>query len=107
MTDLSAKVLSLIRNRHYSEIVHSKSKTTSLLLLAATAVICSRTVFAFINDPEGPNLIVVLGLAALIYLPCLTVYLFNAVRALTSLRRNLLAIFIQLIVTIGFYLILR
>jgi len=79
----------------------------SLLILAVTAVASSRAVFAFFHDPEGPNLIVVIGLAAFIYLLCLVFYLSNAVRMLTSLRRLLFAIFIQIIGAIGFYLIMR
>jgi hypothetical protein len=87
--------------------MHFKSRIGSLLLLAATALACSRAVFAFFRDPEGPNLVVVIGLAAFIYLPSLVFYLSNAVRALPRLSRLLVAIFIQLIVSFGFYIVLR
>lgn len=87
--------------------MHPEQKISSLLILALTAVAFSRAVFTFFDDPEGPNLVVVSGLAALIYLPCLIFYLSNVVRTLTRLRRLLVAILIQMIVAIGFCLVLR
>ncbi len=36
------------------------SKKTSLLILGTTSVVCSRVMFSFFNDPEGPNLLVVI-----------------------------------------------
>ena len=50
------------------------SKKTQLFLLAVASLLVSRLVFVFINDPEGPNLVVVLGLAAIIYAVSLVVY---------------------------------
>jgi uncharacterized membrane protein HdeD (DUF308 family) len=43
------------------------SKKTTLVILGIVSLILSRVVFFFINDPEGPNLVVVIGLAAIIY----------------------------------------
>jgi hypothetical protein len=38
------------------------------LLFAIISVVCSRVIFLFINDPEGPNLLVVLAGAVVVYL---------------------------------------
>jgi hypothetical protein len=78
-----------------------------LLILAITAVSFSRAVFAFFRDPEGPNLVVVIGLAAVIYLLSLPFYLSNSIRTFTSLKRLILAIIIQVLVATGVYFILR
>ena len=51
-----------------------KSNKVILLILAIVALVCSRAVFFLINDPEGPNLLVVIGLAAVLYCVFLTVY---------------------------------
>ena len=37
--------------------MHVNFKNSSLLILAITAVVCSRIMFAFFHDPEGPNLL--------------------------------------------------
>jgi hypothetical protein len=46
------------------------SKKT-LVILAVASFICSRAVFFFIDDPEGPNLLIVFVLAAVIFLAAL------------------------------------
>ncbi|HVU06385.1 MAG TPA: hypothetical protein VHE10_01155 [Candidatus Paceibacterota bacterium] len=55
--------------------MYFKSKKVSLLILAITALVFSRTMFVFFNDAEGPNLLVVVVTAAVIYFPALAVYL--------------------------------
>ena len=50
-------------------------KYRSQIFLAVTSVILSKLVFLFINDAEGPNLLVVTILAVLIY-----VFLFFVVK---------------------------
>ena len=50
------------------------SKKASLFLLAIASLVCSRAVFLFINDPEGPNLLIVIVLAAMIFLVVLGLY---------------------------------
>jgi uncharacterized membrane protein YdcZ (DUF606 family) len=82
-------------------------KSGSLLVLAATAIACSRTMFAFFNDTEGPNLLVVTGMAALIYLISSAIYLSNLAPSLTRFKRSSAAIFIQILVAMGFYVGLR
>lgn len=74
--------------------MYFKSKKTSLLILGITSIACSRAMFLFFNDPEGPNLLIVVGFAAVVYSLSLVAYLLN----LSGLKRFLLAIFIQIII---------
>ncbi len=73
------------------------SKKTSLFILAITALICSRAMFFFFNDPEGPNLLIVTVAAVVIYCLSLTAFLLN----LSNFKRLLLAILIQVILVSG------
>ena len=84
------------------EEVKGMSKKTSLLILGITALVCSRVMFAFFNDPEGPNLLVVMSTAIIIYFLSLPVYLYYP-STNTSRKRLSLAIFIQIIIAAGFY----
>jgi hypothetical protein len=52
--------------------------------------------FLFFDDPEGPNLLIVMGMAGLIYFLSLAVYMFKF--PITGLKMLLLAIFIQIII---------
>lgn len=63
---------------------YSNFSNRSLLVLAITAAICSRAMFAFFHDPEGPNLLVVTGMAAVIYIFSAIFYLSKALPALTG-----------------------
>lgn len=96
--------------------MYFKSKKTSLLILGTTSIACSRIMFLFFNDPEGPNLLVVMGMAVIIYFLSLVIYLFNPSKnifqhlsfvSLTGLKRLLLVIFIQIIIATGFYFCLN
>jgi hypothetical protein len=87
--------------------MHVSSRNSSLLILAITALTCSRSVFALFHDPEGPNILVVTVLAALIYLISAAAYLSNAWPSLAGLRRTLAAVFIQIGVAAFLYLALR
>ncbi|MES2253935.1 MAG: hypothetical protein V4559_02705 [Pseudomonadota bacterium] len=82
-------------------------RNSSLLILAFTAVACSRGMFAFFDDPEGANLLVVTVMAAVIYLISSSVYLSNFFPPLTGVKRSSAAIFMQIFVATGFYLGLR
>jgi hypothetical protein len=87
--------------------MHFDSKKASLVLMAITAAGCSRALFAFFHDPEGPNLLVVVGMAAIIYLISLAVYLPKLSLSLTVFQRVLAGIFVQIFVAAAFYLALR
>jgi hypothetical protein len=82
-----------------------KSKKYSLLILGATSLVCSRLLFSLFNDPEGPNLLVVTVMAAILYAASLTIYAFGSPAA-TS-KRFWLAILIQIILVTGLYFFLR
>jgi len=77
------------------------SKKTSLLTLGITALMCSRTLFFLFNDPEGPNLLVVTGLAVILYFSSLLVWSF--IPLTTGLKRLLSALCMQIIIVIGLY----
>ncbi|WP_143059222.1 hypothetical protein [Chitinophaga arvensicola] len=79
-----------------------KSKKISLIILAATAIICSRTFFFFLNDPEGPNLLVVAGLALAIFFCTSAAYIFIPA-SIKGIKRLLAAICIQILLIIGLY----
>jgi hypothetical protein len=55
-----------------------ESKKLSLITLGITAIVSSRAMFSFFNDPEGPNLLIVVVAAVVIYLPSLAVYRFDS-----------------------------
>lgn len=55
-----------------------ESSKYSLFILGATAFVCSRSLFIFFDDPEGPNLLVVAVGAAVLYVPSLIVYVWYA-----------------------------
>ncbi len=54
--------------------MYFKSKKISLLILGITAIACSRLMFLFINDPEGPNLLIVMVVAVIIFFLFLVIY---------------------------------
>jgi len=83
------------------------SKSTSLLILAVTASACARLMLASFHDTEGPNLIVVAGLTAVLLLISAAAYLSNAFSSLTGSKRSAAAIVIQVVVAIGLFLALR
>lgn len=82
-----------------------RSSNTTLLILGITALACSRAMFLFFNDPEGPNVPVVIGMAAIIYSLSLVVFLFNHPAA--GIKKVLLAISVQIIIAVGFYFLLK
>ncbi len=85
--------------------MYFKSKKTPLLILGITAIVCSRALFSFFNDPEGPNLLVVTVMALIIYCVSLPVYLYSS--SSVGFKRLLLAIFIQLLLVIVLYFCLK
>jgi hypothetical protein len=80
------------------------SKKTSLVILGIASVVCSRTIFALINDPEGPNLLVVIAMAAILYFLSLAVGL---LLPLTGLKRLLFGVAAQILIATGFFLFLK
>lgn len=60
----------------------------SWLGLGVLALMLSRVIFVFIDDSEGPNLVVVIGTAIVLYIATAAVYLWSKARTIT-LRRLL------------------
>ncbi len=87
--------------------VHScrkNMKKLRLVILGITSVICSRALFALFDDPEGPNLLIVLGMAALLYSASLLAYVPGPSSA--GSKRFAIAILVQVLLAIGLYLLL-
>ena len=78
-----------------------KSKRTSLLLLVVTALVFSRALFFFFNDPEGPNLLIVTVLALILYSASFIAWRFIPAR--TASRKLLFGICMQLLIVTGLY----
>jgi hypothetical protein len=77
-----------------------KSQKSSVLILLVTALVFSRAIFYFLNDPEGPNLLVVGVMAAILYfLSWLGLKLFKA----NSLWMGIL---LQAVLAFGFYFLM-
>ena len=88
--------------------MYFKSKKISLLILAVTALVLSRPMFTFFNDPEGTNLLVTVVAAAFVYFLSLTLYLLDArTLPVTGFKRLLLTVLAQVVIVIGLYLCLK
>ena len=79
------------------------SKKKSLLVLVITAFLCSRTLFFFFHDPEGPNLLIVTALALILYSASFIAWRF--IPATTARKKLLFAICTQLLIVTGLYTI--
>ena len=86
--------------------LYFKSKKISLLLLAATAIVCSRALFIFFNDSEGPNLLIVTVFALAVYLLSVAAYLFGPTK-IKGVERLLAGIIIQILLVIGLYFCMK
>lgn len=82
------------------------SKRFSLLILAVTALICSRTLLFSFHDPEGPNLLVVTGLTLVLYAVSITAYLFGPLK-INGLMRILATVGVQLLCVVILYFCMR
>jgi len=107
----------LEKNSFYDETLASKfskiitdmnfeSKKTSLLILVVTSFVFSRFLFFLFNDPEGPNLLVVTGMAVIIFLLSFAVYVYYPATSFSGLKKLLLVIFVQILIVTGFYFLL-
>ncbi len=85
--------------------MYFKSKRISLSILGLTSILCSRAMFVFFDDPEGPNLLIVLVTALVVYMLSLTLYLFDF--SSTGLKRLLLVISMQVLIVSIFYICLN
>ena len=76
--------------------MYYKSKKISLIILVATALVCSRIMFALFNDPEGPNLLIITVMAVILFFISWAAYVYAL--STTGFKRLLLAIATQVIV---------
>jgi hypothetical protein len=82
------------------------SKNVTHLVLGVTALIFSRVLFFLIPDPEGPNLLVVVVMAALIW--CLSLGTEKIIfKTFHGERKLLVAVLIQFVVAGCLYFSLR
>lgn len=81
------------------------SKRAAFIILGITALVCSRVMFVFFHDSEGPNLLIVAVVAAVIYGLSLLKYRLSP--ASTGAMKLSLALLAQILVTLGIYLILN
>lgn len=79
------------------------SKKTVLLVLVGTALVFSRLLFFFFNDPEGPNVLVVGVTAAIVYALSFAGYLFLQSIKIAGVKRLSLLIILQLLIAAAFY----
>ena len=86
--------------------LYFKSKTISIIILAATAIICSRILFFLFNDPEGPNLLVVAGLSLAVYFLSYAAYVFGPSK-IKGIKRLSAVICIQILTVIGLYFCMK
>lgn len=64
----------------------SNRQTIAWVGLGALALLLSRAIFVFLDDPEGPNLVVVIGTAVVLYVTTAAVYLWSKARTITFRR---------------------
>ncbi len=82
------------------------SKKTALVILGLVALVCSRVMFFLFNDPEGPNLVVVIGMALILFFMSLVAYLYLLNHSTTDPKRLLFTIAIQIMIATGIYFLL-
>ena len=88
-----------------NDTMHLTSKKTVLLILALTSILFSRAMFVFFDDPEGPNVLIVMIMSGFVYALSLAAYLSAA--SLAAEKRLLLAIFLQAAIVAVSYLLLK
>jgi hypothetical protein len=76
------------------------------MILGATAIICSRMLFLFFNDPEGPNLLIVTGLTMAVYFLSFVAYVYSPSK-MKGLKRLSVVICIQILSVIGLYFCMK
>lgn len=70
-----------------------------------TALVCSRGFFFFINDPEGPNLLIVTVLALILFFVSWATYTLSSFS--TSTKKLSLALLAQIVLAAGLFVVLR
>ena len=78
-----------------------KSKKYSLIILGLFSLVCSRTLFALFNDPEGPNLLIVTVMAVILYCISWAVYAHSS--QFSDNKRFWLAVCVQIVMVAGLF----
>ena len=78
-----------------------------LLILAATAAACSRLIFFLIADPQGPNLLVVAGMAAGLFALSLAAWFTKPLALATGPQRVAAVLPVQIMLAVAAYILLR
>jgi hypothetical protein len=99
---MGKKMLIFTEMKNSTSNLYFKSKKTSLIILALVALFCSRMLFFFFDDPDGPNLLIVAVFALLICLFSFALYLFSPSR-IGGIKRLLMAILSQILLVIILY----
>ncbi|MGN8068227.1 hypothetical protein [Mucilaginibacter sp. SG564] len=86
--------------------LYFQSKKASLMILAVTAIICSRLLFVFFHDPEGPNLLIVGGLTLIIYFLSQVAYLFGPSKVM-GIQRLSATVGFQILLVITLYFCMK
>jgi len=77
------------------------------LILGIAALACSRLLFWMIQDPEGPNLLVVTAMAAILFLLSMVAWFSKPLASLSGPMRVSAAVLVQILLSAGFYILLR
>ncbi len=52
----------------------SKIKIIPFVVLGIVSIVCSKMLFIFLDDPEGPNLLIVVAVAIIFYIASLVIF---------------------------------
>lgn len=83
------------------------SKKLSLLILFITSLLVTRAMFSIIDDPEGPNLLVVVVGASIPYILSLATYTYVPLRRESVLGRVFLSVAAQMLIVTVLYFCLK
>ncbi len=87
--------------------MYFKSKEISLLILWVTAMVSSRTMLVSLDDPEGPNLLIVTVLASVIFVLVFPLYVSRRIASPTGILRILVAVALQVLIVVTLYFFLQ
>lgn len=85
----------------YTGEMNFNSRKAARFILAVTAIVCARMIFVFFDDPEGPNLLIVMGMAAIIYVLSLAAYVGYSSAARTKSGTLLIPALIQILIAVA------
>lgn len=87
--------------------MHLTLKKSALFILGLTSILCSRALFVLFDDPEGPNLLIVMVMGVVVYALSLIVDVYFPLLRQGGWKRVLLLIFFQILVVTALYFLLR